>query len=190
MAEKRARWAEDQEGFNVDRLVFIDESGAKTNMTRLRGRAQGGQRVLDSIPCAHWNSTTMLGSLRWDGSTTCMMIEGGTTREVFREYVRQVLAPSLRPGDIVIADNLSSHQDPVSEALIKACGATLRFLPPYSPDFNPIEQLWSKVKQQLRSAKARTWESLSDAIAEGMESISTQDAKGWFFLCGYTIAHS
>jgi len=190
VAQKRKRWAQDQSGLDIDQLVFIDESGAKTNMTRLRGRALGGRRVVDTVPCGHWNSTTMLGSLRWDGSTTCMMIEGGTTGEVFREYVRQVLAPSLRPGDIVIADNLSSHKDPVSEALIEACGATLRFLPPYSPDFNPIEQLWSKVKQHLRSAKARTPESLSDAIAQAMESISAQDAEGWFFLCGYTTSHS
>jgi len=171
-------------------LVFIDESSAKTNMTRLRGRARAGDRVLERVPHGHWNSTTLLGSLRWDGGTTCMMIEGGTTREVFREYVRQVLAPSLRPGDIVIADNLSSHQDPPSEALIQARGATLHFLPPYSPDLNPIELLWSKLKQHLRSAKARTWEHLAEAVAKALESISAQDAEGWFFLCGYTTSHS
>jgi len=159
-------------------------------MTRLRGRARAGDRVIDQVPHGHWNSTTLLGSLRRDGSTTCMMIEGGTTQDVFREYVRQVLVPSLSPGDIVIADNLSSHKDPVSEALIKACGATLCFLPPYSPDFNPIEKLWSKVKQHLRSAKARTGKTLADAVAQAMESISAQDAEGWFFLCGYTTSHS
>jgi transposase len=190
VAEKREHWAQCQQRWDVDRLVFIDESSAKTNMTRLRGRARAGDRVIDRVPHGHWNSTTLLGSLRSDGRTTCMMIEGGTTREVFREYVRQVLAPSLRPGDIVIADNLSSHKDSLSEALLEACGVTLWFLPPYSPDFNPIEQLWSKVKQHLRSAKARTWEHLAEAVAEAMESISAQDAQGWFFLCGYTTSHS
>ena len=190
MAVQRKRWAHNQKRLDVDRLVFLDESGVKTNMTRLRGRARAGDRVIDRVPHGHWNSTTLLGSLRWDGSTTCLMVEGGTTQEVFREYVCQILAPSLRPGDIVIADNLSSHKDPLSESLIEARGATLQFLPPYSPDFNPIEPLWSKVKQHLRSAKARTWETLAVAVAQAMDSISAQDAEGWFFLCGYTTSHS
>jgi len=181
VAARRKRWTGSQKRFDVNRLVFIDESSAKTNMTRLRGRALAGHRVRDRVPHGHWNSTTLLGSLRRDGSTTCLMIEGGTTQEVFREYVRRILAPSLRPGDIVIADNLSSHKDPLSESLIESRGASLQFLPPYSPDFNPIEPMWSKVKQRLRSAKARTWETLGDAVAQAMESISAQDAEGWFF---------
>lgn len=118
------------------------------------------------------------------------MIEGGTTREVFQEYVRRVLAPTLRPGDIVIADNLSSHKDSDAEELIEQRGATLLFLPPYSPDLNPIEKLWSKVKQSIRSAKARTWETLADAVDQAMQSINAKDAKAWFFLCGYTTSHS
>lgn len=155
-------------------------------MTRLRGWGRRGERVIEPVPHGHWNSTTLLGSLRRDGRTTCLMIEGGTTQEVFREYVRRILAPTLRPGDIVIADNLSAHKDPGAAELIEQRGATLLFLPPYSPDLNPIEKLWSKVKQSVRGAKARTWDSLADAVAEGMNSITAQDAEGWFFLCGYT----
>jgi len=170
--------------------VFIDESGVKTNMTRLWGWARRGQRLVEPVPHGHWNSTTLLGSLRWDGSTTCLMMEGGTTREVFQEYVRRILAPTLRPGDIVIADNLSSHKDSDAQEIIEQRGATLLFLPPYSPDLNPIEKLWSKVKQSVRGSKARTWETLAEAVAQAMQSIKAKDAKAWFFLCGYTTSHS
>ena len=110
---------------DAKRLVFIDESAAKTNMTRLRGRGRRGQRVRDHAPHGHWNTTTMIGSIRLDGTTSCMAIDGATTGEVFREYVRQVLCPTLRPGDIVIADNLSAHKDSECEALINARGASL-----------------------------------------------------------------
>ena len=170
--------------------MFIDESGAKTNMTRLRGRGRPGQRVCDHAPHGHWNTTTMLGSIRLDGTTSCLVVEGPTTREVFREYVRQILCPTLRVGDIVIADNLSPHKDRESEALIKARGARLEFLPPYSPDFNPIEKMWSKVKAHLRAAKARSQDKLIVAIGQGLKTITSHDAAGYFFSCGYTTFHS
>jgi transposase len=175
---------------SAERLVFIDESAAKTNMTRLRGRALRGQRVHAYAPHGHWNTTTMIGSIRLDGTTTCMAIDGATTREVFREYVRHVLCPTLRPGDIVIADNLSAHKDPQSEALIAERGARLEFLPPYSPDYNPIEQMWSKVKTHLRSMEARTEQALVTAIGRALATITPQDAKGFFSSAGYVTFQS
>jgi len=176
--------------YDAKRLVFIDESAAKTNMTRLRGRARRGQRVRDYAPHGHWYTTTMIGSIRLDGTTSCMAIDGATTREVFREYVRHVLCPTLRMGDIVIADNLSAHKDSECEALIHACGATLEFLPPYSPDFNPIENMWSKVKTHLRASKARTQETLYTAIGQALKTVTSKDAEGYFFSSGYTTSHS
>lgn len=188
--ERRQEWIDGQKHLNPQRLVFIDESGAKTNMTRLRGRGRRGQRVIDHAPHGHWNTTTMIASIRLDGTTSCLAVDGATTQDVFREYVRQILCPTLRPGDMVILDNLSAHKDPVSAALIEAQGATLHFLPPYSPDLNPIENMWSKVKQYLRSAKARTWEDLFLAIGQALQTVSSQDAEGFFSSCGYTTSHS
>ncbi len=187
---RREVWTGDPMQRDARRLVFIDESAAKTNMTRLRGRGRRGERIRDYAPHGHWNTTTMIGSIRLDGTTSCMAVDGATTREVFREYVRQVLCPALRCGDIVIADNLSAHKDRESEALIKARGATLEFLPPYSPDFNPIENMWSKVKTHLRATKARTQETLFTAIGRALETITSQDAEGYFFSCGYTTSQS
>ena len=132
----------------------------------------------------------MIGSIRFDGQTSCLAVDGSTTTEVFREYVRQVLCPTLRRGDIVVVDNLSAHKDKESEALINAQGATLEFLPPYSPDLNPIEKMWSKVKAHLRAAKARTEEKLIDAIGQAFAAINSKDAEGYFFLCGYTTSHT
>jgi transposase len=177
-----------QSGLNWRRIVFVDESGAKTNMTRLRGRARQGGRVLDRAPHGHWCTTTMIGSIRVDGSSACMAVDGATDKEVFREYVRCVLAPMLRPGDIVILDNLAAHKDNETQALIQAAQAELRFLPPYSPDLNPIEKMWSKVKAFLRGAKARTQEELYETIGAALETITPQDAEGWFESCGYTAS--
>lgn len=156
-------------------------------MTRLRGRAVRGQRVFDHAPAGHWCTTTMISSIRLDGSTACMTIPGATTTEIFRTYVERVLVPTLRPGDAVVLDNLSSHKDPDTLALIHNVGAEVLFLPPYSPDFNPIEKMWSKLKEWLRSAKARTEDALGVAIAEGLSRVTASDACGWFGSCGYSI---
>lgn len=174
-----------QPTLDVAKLVFLDESGAKTNMTRLRGRAKGGERCIDDAPCGHWNTTTMISSIRLDGSTACMAIDGATSAEVFREYVRRVLVPTLRTGDIVILDNLSAHKDSASMDLIHSAGAMSLFLPAYSPDLNPIEKMWSKVKEFLRSAKARTFDALLKAIGDALRTITPQDTQGWFSGCGY-----
>ena len=170
------------------RLVFLDESGAKTNMTRLRGRAKGGQRCVDDTPHGHWCTTTMISSIRLDGSTACMAIDGATSSEIFREYVRQVLVPTLRTGDIVIFDNLPAHKDCDAMNLIHAAGAMTLPLPAYSPDLNPIEKMWSKIKAILRKIKARTEEDLIAAIATALEQVTASDCINWFKSCGYIFS--
>jgi transposase len=170
---------------DLTRLVFVDETGAKTNMTRRYGRAPGGQRVLDGAPHGHWGTTTLLSSIRLDATTAPMVIEGPTDQDVFEAYVQQVLAPSLRPGDVVVLDNLSSHKSAAVEAAILATGAEVWFLPPYSPDFNPVEQLWSKVKAFLRALKARTLDALIEAIRRALLRVTAADVIGWFTHCGY-----
>jgi transposase len=184
--EKREAWTARQGSLDLSRLVFVDECGAKTNMTRLRGRAIDGARVIDCVPHGHWCTTTMIGSIRLDGESACMAVDGATDKEVFREYIRCVLAPTLRPGDIVILDNLGAHYDAESSRLIEEVGAALWFLPAYSPDLNPIEKMWSKIKEFLRNAKARTEEELYNAIGLALRTVKPQDAEGWFGSCGYT----
>ena len=186
--QRREQWGVEQGALDFTRLVFLDESGAKTNMTRLRGRAFGGQRLLDAAPHGHWCTTTIIGAVRLDGSTACMAVDGATDKDIFREYVRCVLVPTLRVGDIVVLDNLSAHKDQQSQELVEQAGATLCFLPPYSPDLNPIEKMWSKVKTFLRAAKARTEEELFQAIGMALETVTPQDAEGWFRSCGYTAS--
>ena len=168
-------------------MIFLDESGAKTNLTRLRGRAPKGQRVHAAVPGGQWHTTTMIGALRWDGSTTCMSLEGATDTPVFDAYVRQVLLPTLRPGDILIMDNLSPHKnEPILQVLAQA-GVEVSFLPAYSPDLNPIEKMWSKIKALLRSAEARTPADLAKAIGQALGRITRQDALNWFAHCGYSF---
>jgi transposase len=170
---------------DLARLVFVDESGAKTNMTRLYGRAIAGQRAIDDTPCGYWCTTTMISSIRLDGSTACMVVDGATTKDIFEAYVEQILLPTLKAGDIVILDNLSAHKSQHARKLIESVGANLLYLPAYSPDLNPIEKMWSKVKSILRTLKARTKIALIHAIAMALEMVTAGDAKGWFELCGY-----
>jgi transposase len=165
----------------------LDESGAKTNLTRLCGRALKGQRVHASTPHGHWHTTTMISSIRLDGSTACMALEGTTDTESFRAYVGAVLVPTLQPGDIVVMDNLSPHKSDPTLALITNAGARVLFLPAYSPDLNPIEKMWSKVKSLLRGAEARTPADLITAIGYALAKVTSQDALGWFTSCGYSF---
>ena len=156
-------------------------------MTRLRGRAPRGQRVHGSAPHGHWHVTTLLGALRLDGSTACLAVEGATDAKVFLTYVREILAPALKPGDVVIMDNLSPHKDSASLEIISQRGASVRFLPAYSPDLNPIEKMWSKVKGTLRSLEARTQPTLHEAIGKALAKVTRQDAMNWFASCGYSF---
>lgn len=156
-------------------------------MTRLCGRALKGERVHARAPGGHWHTTTMISSIRLNGSTACMALEGTTDTESFRAYVGEVLVPTLQPGDLVVMDNLSPHKSDPTLALILNAGARVLFLPAYSPDLNPIEKMWSKVKGLLRGAEARTPEDLITAIGQALARVTPQDALGWFASCGYSF---
>ena len=169
------------------RFIFLDESSAKTNMTRLYGRAAIGQRVRDSVPTATWHTTTMIAAVGAEGPRAPFLLEGAIDGAAFRTYVQRVLVPQLKPGDWVVMDNLSSHKDSVAREAIDAAGAYVLDLPPYSPDLNPIEKMWSKIKALLRAAKARCFEDLVSAMAEALERVTESDIQGWFQSCGYNI---
>lgn len=156
-------------------------------MTRRYGRAPSGERVREATPAGHWSTLTLLGAMSAQGMLASMTVESATDGDVFLAYVDQVLCPRLRAGQVVVMDNLSAHKVPGVRESIEAVGAELLYLPPYSPDFNPIEQCWAKVKQSLRSAKARTAEVLESAIAQALISITPQNAAAWFAHCGYGI---
>ncbi|MEW5926829.1 MAG: IS630 family transposase [Gemmatimonadota bacterium] len=169
-------------------LVFIDESGITTSMTRLWARAPRGKRALGRAPAGRYERLTLLGALSLLGLSALMTIPAFTNRSVFRAFVEQVLVPTLRPGQVVIWDNLPAHKYPETEQAIREAGCRLLFLPRYSPEFNPIEPCWSKLKTLLRTRAARTLESLQEAVTEAMQNISAQDACGWFAHCGYHSA--
>ena len=155
-------------------------------MIRLYGRSLRGKRCFDKTP-HKWKTITMLSSIRSDGHTESIVFKGALNKKIFELYVEKVLAPSLRPGDIVVMDNLSSHKSQKVEEIINSCHAELRFLPPYSPDLNPIEKMWSKVKQILRGLMARAEESLCAAIDTALSQVTAADACGWYGSCGYFI---
>ncbi|CAN5433347.1 hypothetical protein BH09SUM1_BH09SUM1_27940 [soil metagenome] len=186
MREKRSQWRGKIEGIDLDRLVFIDETGAKTNMTRRYGRAAKGERVNDSTPSGHWGTTTCVACVTTRGPIAPFLLEGAIDGDAFLIYVERVLAPLLRPGDVLVMDNLSTHKSQPARRAIEAAGARILDLPPYSPDLNPIEKMWSKLKAYLRKAAARTPEALTEAVAQALRTITIQDAFGWFRSCGYT----
>jgi transposase len=169
------------------RLVFIDESGIDTGMTRLYGRGTGGARVTEHVPCVCFERTSILSSVRLSGELVPVIFEGSVNGEFFKEYVSKFLVPTLQEGDIVIMDNLSSHKVKGVAELIQAAGADVVYLPQYSPDLNPIEMMWSKIKAHLRKTKARTRQLLDDAIAEALRLVSQADISGWFAKDGYSI---
>lgn len=175
-------------GIAAERLVFVDESGATIRLTPLVGRAPRGQRCVGQVPRNWGASTTLLAGMTWDGIAAALLVEGATDQVVFETFVAEVLAPTLVPGQIVVWDNLSVHKSPRARQAIAARGCALRFLPPYSPDFNPIELAFSKLKAELRRIAARTQPRLWDAIGTGLQQITAQDAQGWFRHCGYLPA--
>lgn len=156
-------------------------------MTRTWGRAPRGQRIVETTPGGHWKILTTIGSLSLRGIGATMTIESATDGDVFSDYIEQVLAPTLNAGDVVVMDNLSAHKVKGIEALLQARGARSLYLPPYSPDLNPIEQAWSKFKQFLRAAKARTKEALDQAVTNALKTISAENAAAWFKHCGYQV---
>jgi len=169
----------------VERLVFIDETWTSTSMTRRYGRAPRGKRCLDSAPHGHWETTTFVGALRHRPLTAPMVTDGPMDGEMFLAYVGQFLCPTLRPGDIVILDNLSSHKVAGVEGAILATGAVVLFLPPYSPDLNPIEKFFSKLKARLRKAATRDIEALWKEIGELLNAVSPSECTNFFASCGY-----
>ena len=168
-------------------LKFIDESGTNIAMTRLYGRAPRGERVTGSVPQNYGRNITMLAALSATGIAAMMTVEGATDGDVFRTYVREVLAPTLTKGDIVVMDNLGAHKVEGVREAIEARGARPIYLPPYSPDLNPIERCWSKIKTALRGAKARTREALEAAIKQALATVTEADARAWFKYCGYAL---
>ena len=167
--------------------MFLDESGVTTQMTRRYGRAPRGERMQEGAPAGHWRTLTLLGALTVGGLRAPMTIESPTDGDVFLAYLEQVLCPQLQPGHVVIMDNLAAHKVAGVRSLIEACGAQLLYLPPYSPDFNPIEQAWSKIKEILRTAKVRLLEALEAAIAPALAAVTADNAVAWFRHCGYGV---
>ena len=168
-------------------FVFVDECGTHTSMTRLRARAPRGERVYGPVPRNRGRNTTLIASMTSQGMGPSMAVVGSTTKAVFEAYVQRVLAPSLRPGQVVVMDNLGAHRGERVRALIEARGCELLFLPPYSPDFSPIEEAFSKLKALLRKAQARARGALVEAIGRVLSAITARDAKGYFGHCGYPL---
>jgi transposase len=169
-------------------LVFVDESGANTKMTRLRGRALGGTRLRARVPHGRYETRTLISAIGLEGACAPWLFQGPMDGERFLAWMRQGLAPALRPGDVVILDNLATHKIQGVREVIEAVGARLLYLPPYSPDFNPIEPMWSKIKQILRSHAPRTDEQLLLAAKTAFNSISIADCKGFFFSAQYATS--
>jgi transposase len=183
--ERRRAWREGQAALDPARLVFIDETWAKTNMARTHGRAPRGQRLHMGRPYGHWKTSTFVAGLTLRGMIAPFVLDGPINRLAFETYVERVLVPELRPGDIVIMDNLSSHKRAGVRETIRAAGAELLFLPPYSPDLNPIEMAFSKLKAHLRKAAERTVEGLCDAIGRIIETFAPQECRNYFKAAGY-----
>ena len=170
-----------------ERLVFIDETGTTTKMTRLRGRSRRGQRLRMTAPFGHWGTQTFIAALRHDGLTAPWVIDAPMNRRLFETYVETQLAPTLRPGDMVILDNLSSHKSEKAEAILKERGAWFLFLPPYSPDLNPIEQTFAKLKALLRKASARTRETLWTLIGQLLHTFTPGECRNYLANSGYAF---
>ena len=188
--EARAAWRERVAALDPEGLVFVDECGSNTGLAPLRARAPKGERAFGEAPRNRGKNTTLLASMGVGGMGPCFAVEGGTTKAVFEAYVELVLAPSLSPGRTVVMDNLSAHKGERVRELVEERGCELLFLPPYSPDFSPIEEAFSKLKALLRRAQARTKESLVGAIGRALDAITPEDARGWFGYCGYAVTQS
>ena len=188
VAAARMRWQHEQPQLDPAKLVFVDESGASTKMARLYGRAKRGRRVVGRVPWGHWKTVTFVAGMRLDGFTAPFVIDCAMNGAIFVEYVQQCLAPSLKPGDIVVIDNLPAHKRDEVHTILEAAGATLRYLPPYSPDLNPIEQSFAKLKCHLRKAGERTIPALYDRIGHALETFKADEFRNYFRKSGYAPA--
>jgi transposase len=185
VASARQAWRAAQPELDPGRLVFIDETGASTKMARLYGRSRRGTRCIASIPHGHWKTTTFVGAMRQTGMTAPMLLDGAMDGAAFLAYVEQVLGPTLQPGDIVVMDNLPAHKPDEVRSAIEQAGAALRYLPPYSPDLNPIEMAFAKLKAILKKAAARTVEDLWQAIAAPLPRFTTDECHNYLADAGY-----
>ena len=185
VAARRRAWFDAQPDLEPERLVFVDETGASTKMARLRGRARRGERCRAPVPHGHWKTTTFTDALRLGGMTAPMLLDGPMNGDAFLAYVEQVLAPTLACGDVVVMDNLPAHRCAGVHEGIEARGASLRYLPPYSPDFNPIENAFAKLKALLRKAAARTIDDLWDAVRDALPQFEPNECANYFTAAGY-----
>jgi transposase len=188
VARRRIRWKLHQGKLEPDRLVFIDETWAKTNMTRTHGRALRGERLVAKVPHGHWRTLTFIAALRADQVTAPCVFDGPINGRSFLAYVEQILVPTLKPGDLVIMDNLGSHKGPAIRAAIRGAGAKLFFLPPYSPDLNPIEQVFSKLKTLLKKAAERTVQQTWRRIGSLLDCFSPAECARYIANAGYASA--
>ena len=188
MKAARQAWFDGQLDLDPEKLIFIDETSASTKMARLRGRAPRGERCRASVPHGHWKTTIFTAGLRWGGIAAPMVLDGPMDGDAFRAYVGQVLVPELTPGDIVIMDNLPAHKVGGVRQAIEAAGATLLYLPPYSPDFNPIEMACAKLKALLRAAATRTIPDLWEAIRDALDQFTPTECRNYFAAAGYDAA--
>lgn len=186
VARRRAQWRSYQARIDPARLVFIDETWTKTNMAPLRGWAPRGERLLGKAPYGRWNTTTFIAALRHDRIVAPWLLDGPINRECFAVYVEKLLVPTLQPGDLVIADNLSSHKGAGIRKAIRDAGAKLFLLPKYSPDLNPIEQVFAKLKHMLRKAAVRTKDAVCTTVGQLLKSYSSQECNNYFTNSGYT----
>jgi putative transposase len=187
VARRRAQWARYQGRIDPRRLVFIDETWTRTDMAAVRGWAPRGERLRAKAPHGRWKTMTFLAALRHGGVDAPWLIDGPINGETFRTYVEKVLVPVLRPGDVVIMDNLGSHKSKAVRQAIRAAGAKLFFLPKYSPDLNPIEMLFAKLKHWLRRAAARTTDAVSAAIAPILDTVTPNECTNYFAQAGYEL---
>lgn len=185
MKERRDEWKAQQPTLDSESFVFVDETWASTNMTRSHGRCPRGERLVMEVPHGHWKTTTFVVGLRASGLVAPTVVDGPMTGDVFVAYVQQQLVPTLRPGDVVVMDNLSSHKRSEVRPAIEAAGAELRYLPPYSPDLNPIERAFSKLKAKLRAAEKRTVSELETYLGEALDGFSPDECENYFTSCGY-----
>ncbi len=188
MKAQRDDWKAAQPALDPGRLVFVDETWASTNMARAYGRCPVGERLVMAVPWGHWQTTTFVAALRCDGLAAPTVIDGAMTGDLFVAYVEQVLVPALRPGDIVVMDRLSCHKRAEVREAIEGAGCMLRYLPPYSPDLNPIEKAFSKLKALLRKAARRTVEGLWRYLGEVLDEFSPAECHNYFRSCGYPDA--
>lgn len=185
MKEQRERWQEKQPTLDPQRLFFLDETNVNTKMRRSYGRAPQGQRVIDAVPQRHWASTTLLSVIGWEGPVANVVYEGGTDLAVFEAFATSQLSKVLRPGDILVMDNMATHKSPTIRRLLEEMGIRVELLPPYSPDYNPIENMFAKLKAYLKKVMKDATKPLWKLVGEALKLITTTDAANFFAHCGY-----